>query len=101
MTARVSRRRPAIEAPGSVQQHTPSMAESGWQVKEKGGFGSRRIRTSDKVARASRLRVGGGVPPRDPCRPGGGTPPKPAGETPPLRPFQRPTPPPPAPAPKS
>jgi hypothetical protein len=36
------------------------------------------------VARASRLRVVGGVAPRDLRRLGGGTPPKSAGETPPL-----------------
>src|ERR1035438_4711379 len=36
-------------------------------------------RAGDKVARASRLRVSGGVSPRDPFRLGGGTPPELAG----------------------
>ena len=41
-------------------------------------------RASDKVARASRLRVSEGVPPRGPCCLGGGTPQELAGETPAL-----------------
>jgi len=51
-----------------------------------------RAGAAGKVARASRLRVGEGVPPRCPHCPGGGTPPEPAGKTPALRLFPHPCP---------
>src|ERR1017187_7116992 len=51
----------------------------------------KRCRASDKVARASRLRVSEDVPPRNPCRLGGGTPPKHAGGTPTLRHYYWPS----------
>ena len=38
ITGRESRRKPAVGAPERLQQHVTSVAETGWQVKEKSGF---------------------------------------------------------------